>query len=129
MENLVSTEKKELKHDLEGGRHSTTTSHGRSKFRFLVLQIPKPYMKLAKYTKLNKLVATEDKVKAVLHFKRDIRSSRDQLPQTSCLHKRLGRKSPSSLSPGLLLPRAPHGLPPHPLCTRLEGLQGTALEP
>jgi len=55
---LVSTEKKELKHDLGEKRHSTTTSHGRSKFMFLVLEVPKPYMKLSKFTKLNKLPAT-----------------------------------------------------------------------
>lgn len=58
MGNLVSTEKEELKHD-RGGRHSTTTSHGREKFAFLALKMSKPYRKLSQYTKLKKLLATE----------------------------------------------------------------------
>lgn len=85
--NLVSTEKEELKHD-PGKRHGTTTSHGREKFTLLVLNISKPYTELSKYTKLNKLLATYS-------FKRDMRSSKDRLPDPEVSTQVSGKRPPS----------------------------------
>lgn len=79
---LVSTEKKELKHDWVRRRHSTITPHETREFIFCVLKISKSYMKLFKYTKLNKLLATYSvKSKELLHYRRNKRSpSGDGLP-------------------------------------------------
>lgn len=56
---LVSTENKLLKRDLGEGKGTALPLHmGDKSSFFLVLKISKPYMKLSKYTKLNKQLAT-----------------------------------------------------------------------
>lgn len=61
---MVSTEQKLLKRDLGEGKGTALPLHmGDKSSFFLVLKISKPYMKLSKYTKLNKLATSSIKSK------------------------------------------------------------------